>query len=481
MKSNQSGMIKPYSSQFSFIARVIDSLLIVVAVFIVACINDIDISFPGNIWLAGIGGSLIFQLIAEFSSLYGSWRAGKLRTEIKQIISCWVLAFLFCLAITILFVDLSLPNVSEFMLQWFPIGLVVLISWRVTLRLFLRLIRRKGFNSRTAAIVGTGALAQVVANRLSKSEWTGYKIHGYFDDRQKDKALTDVCRRSAGFDDVECESIGSFDSLVEKAESGELDCVFIALPMRAELRISQLLDRLANSTATVYVVPDLFVFELMHARSLDLDGVPAVSLIGDPINGWNGSLKRAEDIILSTLILSLIALPMMLIAMAIKLTSKGPVFFKQLRYGMDGKSIHVWKFRSMSVMENGDDFVQATKGDARITPVGAFLRRTSLDELPQFINVLQGQMSIVGPRPHAVSHNEEFRGKIKGYMRRHKIKPGITGWAQVNGWRGETDTLEKMEKRVEHDIQYIQAWSLWWDLKIIFSTVFKGFINPNAY
>jgi putative colanic acid biosynthesis UDP-glucose lipid carrier transferase len=247
------------------------------------------------------------------------------------------------------------------------------------------------------------------------------------------------------------------------------------------LRINGLLDRLSNSTATVYVVPDLFVFELMNAHQVNLNGLPAISLIGEPLNGWASWVKRLEDIVLSSLILMLIAVPMIAIALAVKLTSKGPAIFKQIRYGEDGKPIEVWKFRSMTVMENGDDFVQATKGDMRITRVGEFIRKTSLDELPQFINVLQGRMSIVGPRPHAVAHNEEFRGVIKGYMRRHKIKPGITGWAQINGWRGETDTLEKMEKRVECDIQYLKHWSLWLDLKIIFLTVFKGFVNKNAY
>ncbi|HBV2999050.1 TPA: exopolysaccharide biosynthesis polyprenyl glycosylphosphotransferase, partial [Klebsiella pneumoniae] len=172
---------------------------------------------------------------------------------------------------------------------------------------------------------------------------------------------------------------------------------------------------------------------------------------------------------------------LLIIACLIKLTSPGPIIFKQTRYGMDGKPIKVWKFRSMSVMENDNKVIQATKNDIRITKVGRLLRRTSLDELPQFFNVLFGGMSIVGPRPHAVAHNEQYRNLIEGYMLRHKVKPGITGWAQINGWRGETDTLEKMEKRVEFDLEYIREWSIWLDLKIIFLTIFKGFINKSAY
>jgi putative colanic acid biosynthesis UDP-glucose lipid carrier transferase len=172
---------------------------------------------------------------------------------------------------------------------------------------------------------------------------------------------------------------------------------------------------------------------------------------------------------------------LLLIAVAVRLTSTGPAIFKQDRYGLDGKQIGVYKFRSMKVLENSDNVVQATKGDARITPLGAFLRKTSLDELPQFFNVLRGEMSVVGPRPHAVAHNEHYRNRVAFYMLRHKVKPGITGWAQINGWRGETDTLDKMEKRVEFDLHYIRNWSLWWDVKIIIKTLFKGFGGKNVY
>ncbi|EIT0948308.1 exopolysaccharide biosynthesis polyprenyl glycosylphosphotransferase, partial [Escherichia coli] len=195
----------------------------------------------------------------------------------------------------------------------------------------------------------------------------------------------------------------------------------------------------------------------------------------------NMVFKRLEDIIVSLSILIVISPVLLIIACAVKFTSPGPVIFRQIRYGMDGKSIKVWKFRSMTVMENDNNVTQATKHDLRVTKVGKFLRRTSLDELPQFFNVLFGQMSVVGPRPHAVSHNEQYRTLIKGYMLRHKVKPGITGLAQVNGWRGETDTLDKMQKRVEYDLLYIRNWSIWLDLKIIFLTIFKGFVNKSAY
>jgi putative colanic acid biosynthesis UDP-glucose lipid carrier transferase len=209
--------------------------------------------------------------------------------------------------------------------------------------------------------------------------------------------------------------------------------------------------------------------------------IPTVSIHETPFYGVDGWVKRVEDIVLSSVILALIAIPMLIIATGVKFSSPGPVIFRQRRYGLSGQEIEVWKFRSMTVCENGDDVRQATKCDPRITAFGAFLRRTSLDELPQFINVLQGRMSIVGPRPHAIAHNEEYRKLISGYMLRHKVKPGITGWAQINGWRGETESLDKMRNRVEHDLTYIRNWSLWLDIKIILVTALKGFCGKNAY
>jgi putative colanic acid biosynthesis UDP-glucose lipid carrier transferase len=228
-------------------------------------------------------------------------------------------------------------------------------------------------------------------------------------------------------------------------------------------------------------VPDLFTFNLLNSRWVDYQGITAISIYETPFAGLDSVLKRLEDIVLSIIILILISPIMLLIALLIKLTSPGPVLFYQDRYGADGHQIKVRKFRSMTTVENGAEIKQATKGDKRMTPLGAFLRKTSLDELPQFFNTLFGSMSIVGPRPHAVAHNEEYRKKIQGYMLRHKVKPGITGLAQINGFRGETDTLDKMEGRIRYDLEYIQAWSIALDLKIIFLTIFKGFVNKNAY
>ncbi len=251
--------------------------------------------------------------------------------------------------------------------------------------------------------------------------------------------------------------------------------------MRAEQRIRNVIQELADTTASVYIVPDLFVFQLLNSRWTDIQGLPVVSVFESPLFGVDGILKRTVDVALAGVALLIAAIPMLLIAIAVKLTSKGPVFFRQRRYGLDGREIPVWKFRSMTVQENGSEVKQATQNDSRLTPIGGFLRRSSLDELPQIFNVLSGQMSLVGPRPHANAHNEFYRKQIEGYMLRHKVKPGITGLAQINGCRGETETIDKMEKRILFDHQYIREWSIWLDLKIIFKTFSVVFSRQNAY
>jgi putative colanic acid biosynthesis UDP-glucose lipid carrier transferase len=265
------------------------------------------------------------------------------------------------------------------------------------------------------------------------------------------------------------------------ARTGKVDYIYIALPMRAEKRIVELVNALSDTTASVYLVPNFFVFDLMQSKMSSLDGLPMISLHETPFYGIDGWVKRVEDIVVASLILLLVSLPMLVISLGVKLTSPGPVLFKQRRYGLNGAVVEVWKFRSMSSTEDGMQVTQATKNDPRVTPFGSFLRRTSLDELPQFFNVLQGTMSVVGPRPHAIAHNEQYRGLIRGYMLRHKVRPGITGLAQIRGWRGETETLDKMAMRVRSDLEYVQNWSLWNDIKIILMTVFKGFVNKNAY
>jgi putative colanic acid biosynthesis UDP-glucose lipid carrier transferase len=324
---------------------------------------------------------------------------------------------------------------------------------------------------RPAVIVGLNAQGTLLAQRLLRSPLEGIDLLGFFDDR--------LAERGAG---LAAQSLkGGLRELSEYVKRHRVQLIYLSLPMSSSPRILQVLDELKDTTASIYFVPDMFITDLIQGRSDKVGGVTVISVCDTPFRGWAGVRKRGSDIVLAALILVLIAPLMGLVALAVRLDSSGPVIFRQRRYGLDGQQIWVYKFRSMRVTEDGDQIRQAQRGDDRVTRVGAFLRRTSLDELPQFINVLQGRMSIVGPRPHAVAHNELYRKLIKGYMVRHKVKPGITGWAQVNGQRGETDTLAKMQARIALDLDYLRHWSLGLDLRIIARTVILVFKDVRAY
>jgi putative colanic acid biosynthesis UDP-glucose lipid carrier transferase len=327
--------------------------------------------------------------------------------------------------------------------------------------------------TRNAVIVGVGNLGMQLRDRMDNDLELGLQFKGFFDDRDLSRTTLE--------DHNSLQLMGRINELSDYVRKNSIDIIYIALPMTSQPRVLDLLDSLKDTTVSIYFVPDIFVFDLIQARIDDVGGIPVVAVCETPFSGFNGFVKRASDIVLSLIILALISPLLIAVAVGVKLSSKGPILFKQRRYGLDAEEILVYKFRSMTVEENGDTVRQATKNDIRITPFGRFIRRTSLDELPQFINVLQGRMSIVGPRPHAVAHNEMYRKVIKGYMIRHKVKPGITGWAQVNGLRGETDTVDKMEARIEYDLDYLRSWSLGFDLKIIVRTILLVFKDRNAY
>jgi putative colanic acid biosynthesis UDP-glucose lipid carrier transferase len=275
--------------------------------------------------------------------------------------------------------------------------------------------------------------------------------------------------------------LGKLKDLPDYVRAHKTDLIFITLPIRNIQRVTELLDQLHDTTASIYFVPDVFVFDLIQCRTTDIGGLPAVALCETPFQGTHGMIKTASDYVIAMLVLMLASPLMIAIAIAIKLTSTGSVIFKQRRYGLDGREIIVYKFRTMKVSEDSGHVRQATRNDDRVTRVGAFLRKYSLDELPQFINVLQGRMSVVGPRPHAVAHNEQYRPLIKGYMVRHKVNPGITGLAQVSGYRGETETVDAMRDRVKYDLEYLRNWSLSLDLQIILRTLRIMLKDDMAY
>ena len=325
-------------------------------------------------------------------------------------------------------------------------------------------------NRRTAVVVGAGSLGVKVARGFQTRSDLGLSFLGFFDDRTDDRVDVEAVRR-----------LGNLRQVAEFVRVNGVHEIYITLPLGSQPRILELMEQVQGTTASVFFVPDVFGISIIQGRLQDMNGVPVVGLCETPFTGINRLVKSTSDLALAALILVLIAPLLLTIAIGVKLSSPGPMLFKQRRNGLDGEEIVVYKFRSMRSQDDGLVVPQVIKDDPRVTPFGAFIRRTSLDELPQFINVLQGRMSIVGPRPHAVAHNEQYRRLIKAYMVRHKVKPGITGWAQIHGHRGETETIEKMQARVEYDLEYLRNWSPLLDLQIIARTIKLVFFDRNAY
>ena len=468
MTDNNNGIIKNNINTFAAVYRLFD--LVVIQLILLVSLFSYSLSYTKEYFVLSLLASIGFIITAETFALYRSWRAGFFTEIVFYTFLSWFVAAV--LVVTFVFFTKQSEDFSRVTMGvWFVFTFFMLILWRYAFNQLLAKIRTKGLNTRSVAIIGVTKSAQRLAQQILEHPETGYRLTAIFDDRLPERVNATYHAWLKG----------SIEEGVQRAKDNEFDVVYIALPMTAEERIKGILQLLGDTTANVQIIPDLFIYTLMQASMSHVGNIQTISVYDNPMKGGNAALKRLEDIILSSIILTLIAIPLAVIAIAVKYTSKGPVIFKQNRYGLDGKKIKVWKFRSMTVTENSDVVTQATKGDARITPLGAFLRRTSLDELPQFINVLQGRMSVVGPRPHAVSHNESYRKSVDYYMLRHKVRPGITGWAQVNGWRGETDTLDKMEMRIKFDLEYIRNWTIWLDVKIVTFTIFKSFNDKNAY
>lgn len=422
--------------------------------------------------LAALVAVLVFHFVAEITGLYRNWRGISLERELWCAVATWLFSIPGLLTIVFLTGD-SLAISRDTAATWIVAAGGLLVASRTAVRGVLNILRSKGYNTRFYAVVGINELAFRLVEALENSPDLGLKLLGFYDDRPE--------TRTGSVPPEVGQKLGSIAELVEHARQRRVDMIYITFPMRAEERIRNILAQLSDTTASVYIVPDFFVFQLLHSRWTNVGGLPVVSVYENPFYGIDGFVKRSMDVILSLILLILLSPLMIVIAVLIKLTSPGPVFFRQRRYGLDGREIRVWKFRTMTVCEDGPTVVQAKRNDPRVTPIGAFLRRTSLDELPQLFNVLKGEMSLVGPRPHATAHNEEYRRVIEGYMLRHKVKPGITGLAQVHGCRGETDTVDKMQKRIEWDLRYIREWSLWMDIKILLQTLWMVLKGQNAY
>lgn len=463
------GPLTERSSGIAIIQRLMDAVLIVGVLLVSLRLlrQEATLGYTIAAVLAASG----FLLIAELNRLYGWNAATQTMAGAIQMSTVWLIVF--SGLVILAFATKTSSYFSRLVIAGWAAGTpLALTLWRLLLRSALRALRRHGVQTCTVAVAGCTSTAKNLLDNILADPTLGYVVRGIYDDRCK-------ARRHGDAEEL-APVIGSLERLIEDARRGLIDLVCIALPLRAEERAAALVSRLADTTVTVYFVPDFFVFDLLHARWGSVGNVAVLSIFDTPFQGFGGWVKRLEDVVLGLIALVALSPLMLAIAIGVKISSPGPVLFRQRRHGLSGREIYVLKFRTMTVCEDGAVVRQARRYDDRITPFGSFLRRTSLDELPQLFNVVGGSMSLVGPRPHAIVHNELYREKIHGYMLRHKVKPGITGWAQVNGWRGETDTIDKMERRVEHDLQYIHRWSIGLDIRILFLTVFGRRVRQNA-
>lgn len=416
-----------------------------------------------------ISALLVFILFRE-AAINQFWRRGAVAGLITHILGTWLMVIGILLlfgAVTGTFEQYANRTVYT----WVVLTPLLLLAQQLGTRAWL--LRRVYIaeNTRRAVIVGFNTVSLRLVREFELSPNLGIQCQGIFDDRHPSR-LPGMAPEYL---------LGWLEDLIDYVKRERIQVIYITLPMTQHARVVKLLDSLRDTTASIYFVPNPFMFDVIQGRIAGINGLPAVAVCESPFTGVDGVIKRAIDVVFATVALLLISPVLGAIALGVKFWSPGPVLFKQRRYGIDGREIMVFKFRTMVVCEDGGHVVQARRGDPRVTPFGAFLRRSSLDELPQLINVLRGEMSLVGPRPHAVAHNEQYRKLIKGYMLRHKVRPGITGWAQVNGLRGETDSLDKMRNRIEYDLDYLRHWSLLLDFKIIFMTVWVLFRDRHAY
>lgn len=466
------GLFRKNNPILFFSVRIADVLGIVIAGYL-AYLVKFDQAHPiEQVSLAiaiATGAALALLVLPRFGS-YRGWRGSNVFFDFHRLIAGWIVTVLLCIAIAFVTKTSTLLS-REWMILWTLISLAVMALMRAILNLLLANVHERGWTQVQVLVVGAGELGRGIARRLTAVNWTGYSVAGFFDD---DPALhgcdIDGIPVCGGYTDVA--------AYIEERPHIQIDEVWLAMPLEASDQIRKVVHSLGHIPVTIRYVPDIFEFRLINQDVSQIGGIPVIDLNVTPIVGFNRVIKAVEDRVLAGLILLLISPVMAALAIGVKFSSPGPVFYRQERVSWAGKPFHMLKFRSMPVdVEEESGPVWAKEHEQRATPFGAFLRRTSLDELPQFINVLKGDMSIVGPRPERPMFVDRFKGEIPDYMQKHLVKGGITGWAQINGWRGDTD----LEKRIEYDLFYIENWSVMLDLKIIFLTIFKVFRDRNAY
>ena len=458
-----------YTAAFGWSLRLADLGVLVVAGMLAYWLRfgtlAIDIDYQRSLIRSVVLGVGIFSL----SPLYRSWRGRGLASELLTMCATYSVMFTTLVLYTVA-LKFSTDHSRLWRVMWFASSLAGGVGVRVVIRSVAAWTRRRGMDLRTAVVVGGSHDAARIVDALRRNRSAGIKLVGRFQTGDTGLRISDV------------PYLGDLGDMVDYVEQQHVNQVWIALPVSEQQQINRILEALAFSTADIKFVPDLFGLQLISHSVEQIAGLPVINLRASPLNGDAKLVKAIENGVLASLILVLVSPLLVVIAIGVKLSSPGPILFRQKRHGLGGNVIEVWKFRTMRVHHEADGQVtQAIRFDQRVTRFGRFLRRTSLDELPQFFNVLQGTMAVVGPRPHAIEHNHHYKTVVQDYMQRHRIKPGITGWAQVNGLRGETNTVDKMKARVQYDLHYMQNWSVPFDLKIVALTVFKGFFDRNVY
>lgn len=465
-------LILEHAALSSFAARFLDVLAIAASAYLAHLVRFGNIPFSEDYIIVVIFVALLATVLFPLCGLYHPLRNTRWPYLVQRLTVAWSL-----LLVSLIVIGWATKTSTEYSRLWLGtwagFGFVGLFTTHMLSSAFVSAMRQRGWYQKRVLVVGAGNEGgREAIRRLNTHPWLGLNVIAAVDDDY----------HYVGSEVENVPVIGRVNQIPELVEKLNIDEVWITLPLSAAAPINELLARLRKTTAAnVRYVPDVQELQLLNYSVSDVAGLAVLNLTMSPMVGINRVGKLIEDYVLGSLILIAISPLMLGIAIGVKLSSPGPVLFRQQRHGWDGRTFDCYKFRTMVVHEEDMTVRQATRDDPRVTRFGAFLRRTSLDELPQLFNVLKGDMSLVGPRPHAVTHNLLYRERIEDYMLRHKVKPGITGWAQINGWRGETDTDEKMKHRVEHDLYYIENWSLGLDFKILAMTAFKGFVHENAY
>ena len=450
-------------SATQLIKILIDPFLIIALLYALAIIND------GKLH----SHYIVLSILTFTISFPGSWRGAQtIKQELLSTFQQWLLI----VAVLLFFgyaTDYLIIYTPRVILTWIVITPFALLAAHWFFNQYLSSQHYIAQVKKTAIVIGHNELSNQLISKINANKEVAIELKGFFDEVSTTKPVLSA--------DDHKTLAGNLNQVADYVRHHSIDIIYITLPPSMHAQIMLLLDDLKDTTASIYFVPDFFMADLIQGRIDEIAGLPVIAVCETPFTGFNGFIKRLSDIVIASALLCLLLPVLVVVLIGVKLSSPGPILFNQRRYGLDGQEIIIYKFRSMTVAENGSSVVQATMNDARVTRFGRFIRKTSLDELPQFVNVLQGRMSVVGPRPHAVTHNEMYRKLIKGYMIRHKVKPGITGWAQVNGYRGETKTIESMKSRIDYDLSYLKKWSLSLDLIIIFKTIFLVFKDTKAY